>query len=379
MAQIKPVQSPSDWSEFIDFQWKIYARDPNWVPNLRIAIRDMLDVRKNPFFKHATMLPLLARNDRGEVVGRIVGVIDEAHNQFQREKTAFFGFFECVDDQKTASALLNAVGTWARERGMSIVRGPAQLSSNHEWGLLIEGFDDPAYIMMTYNPPYYAKLIEGWGGRKAKDLYAYVLEKRKSKFAERLLAQAERLKAKENITFREVNMSDFDGEVNRILEVYNDAWEKNWGFVPMDEEEFRHMAKDMKMVLDPRLLLMAEIKGEPAAFALCLPDVHQVFKKVPDGKLFPTGIFKLLWNLKGPGRARTVTRCRILTLGIKQKYKLLGLGPLFYTEYFKRGVALGYQQAEASWILEDNKPMNKALELMGATRSKVYRLYDRAI
>jgi GNAT superfamily N-acetyltransferase len=376
---ISEVVSKADWNDFIELPWSIYAGDACWVPPLRIAVRDLLDVRKNPFFKHAFMYPLVARDAQGKVLGRVVGVVDENHNKFHEEKTAFFGFFECVDSAPVAHALLDAVAKWAKGRGMQRLRGPMNPSTNHECGLLVEGFQDQPCVMMTYNPPYYAKLLEGWGLGKTMDLYAYNIDGRKVKFADKLIAQAEKLKKGGMVTFRAVDMKRFDQEVDMLLGIYNDAWEKNWGFVPMNPEEFRHMAKDMKMILDPELLLIAEVKGEPVGFALTLPDVNQVFKKVSSGKLLPTGLFKLLWNLKGPGRKRTITRCRILTLGIKKAYRELGIGPLLYTEYLRRGPALGYPEGEASWILEDNKPMNKALEYMGAERRKVYRIYDRAL
>lgn len=378
MLQLKRVESKADWNDFIDLQWDIYKDDPNWVPQLKIAVRDTLDVNKNPFFKHAYLYALVAYRD-GQRVGRIVGVVDDNHNKFHKEQTAFFGFFESIDDQEVASALLDEVARWARERGMQMLRGPMNPSTNHECGLLVEGFNQSPSVMMTYNPPYYAKLIENWGFKKAKDLFAYDIDGRKVKFSEKLMAQAEKLRQSGRVTFRPVNMSRFDQEIQTILDIYNDAWESNWGFVPMNDEEFRHMAKDMKLILDPELLLIAEVAGQPAGFALTLPDVNQVFKKVPDGKLFPFGVFKLLWNLKGPGRRRTINRCRILTLGIKRQFREYGIGPLLYTEYFKRGPALGYPIGEASWILEDNIPMNRALEHMCGQRTKVYRIYDKPI
>ena len=374
---ITRVESKADWAQFIDLPWKIYKGDPNWAPPLRIAVRDMLDVAKNPFFKHAYMIPLLAtRGD--EVVGRVIGVIDDSHNKYHEEMTAFFGFFECIDDAAISDALLGHVRDWAKSRGMTMLRGPMNPSTNHECGLLVEGFDDPASVNMTYNPPYYATLVERFGFAKSKDLFAYNITS-ESKFSDRLLAQAERLKEKGNVTFRSVRMKDFDKEVETILEIYNDAWEKNWGFVPMNDEEFRHMAKDMKMILDPELLLIAEVRGQPAAFALALPDVNQALKKIPDGRLLPFGLLKLLWNLKGPGKKRTLNRCRILTLGIKKAYREAGIGPVLYLEYLKRGPANGYPTGEASWILEDNRPMNRALELMAGKRTKVYRIYDQVI
>lgn len=377
MLTLKRVESKQDWNDFIDLPWDIYGDNPVWVPPLKIAVRDILSVEKNPFFKHAIMYPVIAYQN-GKRVGRIVGVVDDHHNHFHKEQTGFFGFFECIDDQKIAHALLDEVTQWVKSRGMSMLRGPMNPSTNHECGLLVEGFEHSPSIMMTYNPPYYGKLLESWGLGKSKDLFAYDIDGRTARFAERLMAQSERLKQRSDIVLREINMRDFEGEIERVLEIYNDAWEQNWGFVPMTPEEFRHMAKDLKAVLDPRLLLIAEIRGEAVAFALTLPDVNQAIAKVRDGKLFPTGLLKLLWYTKGPGK-KVINRCRILTLGIKKAFRNHALGPLLYTEYFKRGPGNGYPVGEASWILDDNKAMNKALELMDGKRNKVYRIYDRAL
>lgn len=375
--ELRRVETRADWEAFIELPWSIYQGDPNWVPPLRIAVRDLLDVKKNPFFKHAYMHPVIACR-KGKVVGRVVGIIDDRHNQFHREETAFFGFFECINDPSVANALMSEIARWAASRGMRILRGPMNPSTNHECGLLVEGFQDPPAVMMTYNPQYYSTLLEDWGLSKSKDLLAYEID-RNTRFAERLLGHSEKLKERGSVTFRPVDLKNFDREIDTILEIYNDAWEKNWGFVPMDEEEFRHMAKDMKLILDPRLLLIAEVRGEPAGFALTLPDINQVLKRIPNGKLLPSGLFKILWFLKGPGRKKVLTRCRILTLGIKRAYREHGIGPLFYTEYLKRGVELGYTRGEASWILEDNRPMNRAIEMMGGERTKVYRIYERAL
>ncbi len=378
MYQLKRVETNKEWRDFIDLPWKIYAKDRHWVPPLKLAIKDILDVQKNPFFKHAEMFPVTAYKN-GECVGRVMGIIDDSHNKFHDEKTGFFGFFECIDDQSLAQLLLDEVKTWVLSKGMTVLRGPMNPSTNHECGLLVEGFEDSPTVMNTYNPSYYVNLIENWGFKKSKDLIAYDIDSRKVKFSEKLLAQAEKLKQTGSVTFRIINMKEFEKEVELILDIYNDAWESNWGFVPMSPDEFRHMAKDMKSIVDPELLLIAEVKGKPAGFALTLPDVNQAIKKVKNGKLFPTGLIKLLWNLKGPGRKKTINRCRILTLGIKKDYRAYGIGPLLYSEFLKRGPANGYPVGEASWILEDNIPMNKAIQHMGGEKTKVYRLYDRSL
>lgn len=378
MLKVDRVESKKDWEEFIDFQWEINSADPKWVPPLRIAVKDQLDVTKNPYFRHATMRLFLLRRG-GKVVGRIGGFIDDNHNKFHDEKTVFFGFFECVNEPEAAKMLFDAVAQWGKSQGMTTMRGPVNLSTNYECGLLIEGFEDTPSVMMPHNPKYYASLFEECGMTKAKDLYAYLVSSSKSEFDPKLFAKAEKLKQAAGVVFRDVRMNDFSNEVERILEIYNDAWEKNWGFVPMDPDEFRHMANDMKMLVDPRFLIIAEVQGKPAGFMLALPDVNQVFKKIPDGRLSPINIVKMLWNLKGPGRKKTINRVRILTLGVKKAFREYGLGPVFYTEALKRAPQCGYPDGEASWILEDNGPMNMALKYMGAQRTKVYRLYDRSL
>ncbi len=379
MYQLKRVESEKDWKNFINLPWTIYSKNPHWVPPLKIAVKDLLNVKKNPFFQHALMHPVIAYNEAGRCVGRIAGIIDENHNEFHKEKTAFFGFFESIDDQNLANLLFQEVENWAKSKGMTLIRGPMNPSTNHECGLLVEGFEDSPTVMNTYNPPYYAKLVETWGLTKSKDLIAYDIDSRKVKFSEKLMAQSEKLRQTGSVTFRTIDMKNFEAEVELILGIYNDAWEENWGFVPMTPDEFRHMAKDMKPIVDPELLLIAMVKGVPAGFALTLPDVNQAIKKIKNGKLFPSGLLKLLWHTKGPGKKKTINRCRILTLGIKKDYRAYGIGPLLYVEFLKRGPDNGYPVGEASWILEDNIPMNKAIQHMGGEKTKVYRVYDRPI
>lgn len=377
MVEIKRVVTRRDWHDFISLPWSIYKDHPHWVPPLRIMVREILNTNKNPFFRHARMLPLLAIRD-GRIVGRIAGLIDRVHNHYHSEQTSFFGFFECVNDQPVCDALFDAISRWAGEQGMDRMLGPVNPSTNHECGLLIEGFDKEPRIMMPYNPPYYMQLISVYGFDKVKDLSAWDADSEKLT-TDRLIRIAERQKRRSKITVREVDIRNFDREIQTILDIYNHAWEKNWGFVPMDEIEFRHMAKDMKLILEPRLCLIAEVRGEPAAFGLTLPNLNQVLKKIESGSLFPTGIFKLLWYFFGPGRKSTVTESRLMALGIKKKYRSLGLGALLYAEYIHRSPVLGMPVGEASWILEDNFEMLQRLEAANAKQSRRYRLYQKAI
>lgn len=374
---VKRVETSREWKEFYNLPFQIYRGDPYWVPPLLSTVKDLLDVNANPFFRHAVMCPLIALRE-GKVVGRVVGVIDEVHNRFHEEKKAFFGFFESIDDSGVARALLDQVKTWAKEWGMDEIRGPCNPSTNHECGLLVEGFEDPPQIMMAYNPRYYERLLQENGFQKTKDLHAFEI-RHDSQFDERLVRHNERLRQKSQITFRPVNLKKMDDEINLMAEIYNDAWEKNWGFVPMNFEEFRHSAKDLKMICDPEIILIGYVRGEPAGFSIALPDFNQVLKRIPSGKLFPTGLIKILWYLHGPFRRKVINRGRIVTLGVRRKFMNAGLGALFYQENFNRMPKQGYYTGEASWILEDNIPMQKAAKLMGGRLIKVYRLYDASL
>lgn len=376
--EVRPVESKDDWKSFINLPWQVYQKQSHWVPPLKIAVKDLLNVDKNPFFRHAVMYPLIAIRD-GKVVGRIVGIVDENHNKHCSEQTAFFGFFESVEDPQVANALLDEVSKWAKTWGMNCLRGPVNLNTYNEIGVLVDGFQDTPAVMMNYNPPYYSNLLENFGMTKKKDVYAYILDGRGSRFSEKLLSHAERLKTRHKIRFREVDFSRFKEEVELIMEIYNDAWQNNWGFVPLEEDEIWHLAKELKPITDPRLVFIAEVNGEPAGFSLTVPDVNQVLYGIHDGKLFPTGLAKLLWNLKGPGRKKTMNRVRIIALGFKKKFEGLAIGPLLYAEYYRRSVQLGYRYGEASWILEDNAAMNKALERMHGKRYKTYRIYEKPI
>jgi hypothetical protein len=372
--EIRPVRTRQERSDFISLPWDIYKNDKFWIPPLQMAVEQSLDVQKNPFYRHARLERWNAyQNNR--CVGRIAGIIDEAHNTFHGEHTAFWGFFECIDDEAISTALFRTVEAWAIENAMTQLRGPVSPSTNHECGLQIDSFETKPFIMMTQNPSYYARLVEHAGMSKAKDLYAWLLDNSKP-FDDKLVRRAEKLKAKESITIRPIDMKHFDAEIERVLEIYNDAWERNWGFVPMSPDEFRYLAKDMKPILVPELVFLVEVQGEPAAFSLWLPDLNQVMEKIPSGKLLPFGLLKLLWHTKV---RRSVNRGRILTLGVRKKFRHLGLASLLYLEYFQKAPKLGYPTAECSWILEDNKAMNRGLELMKANHYKTYRIYEKPL
>ena len=356
--------------EFIKLPSQIYRNDPYWVPPLIIERKEFLDRRKNPFFQHSNVIIYLAKRD-SETVGRIAGIVNHNHNKFHQENVGFFGFFECVNDYAVAKALLDSVRQWLRSKRTEIMRGPANFSSNEEWGFLLEGFDSPPVIMMSYNPPYYLNFMERYGLVKAKDLYAYFIDKSLPP-PERVVKMAENIKNRENIKIRNINMKDFKNEVKKIKGIYNSAWSKNWGFVPMTDEEFDHLAKSLKQIVDPHMVFIAEVEGKPAGFSLALPDFNQVLIRL-NGRLFPLGILKLLWHTKIKNKIDGV---RIITMGVIPEFQKRGIDTVFYAETYNVGVKRGYTWAETSWILEDNILMNRALELLGAKLYKKYRIFE---
>lgn len=377
MLRIREVKTSSEWSDFIDLPWKIYKDDSNWVPPLKVAVRKLLDFKKNPFFKHAQVFPLLAYQDEAPV-GRILGIIDSNHNEFHQEKTGFFGFFESVPDPKVSKLLLSTVENWLGSKGINTMRGPFNPSVNHECGLLVKGYSSPPQIMMTYNPRYYPAFFEEFGFKKAKDFLAWEIDLR-TRFSDRIQKQARRLRQKNSIRLRPLSLRNFDQDLKLLFQMTNESLNDVWGFVPMTWDEFRFAAEDLKAIVDPNLVLFVEYHGKAIGFGLALPDVNQALTKIKDGKLFPTGLLKFLWHTKGPGRKKTINRCRIILLCIQKEYQNLGLGPLLYTEYLKIGPQLGYQMGEASFVVEDNHPMIQALKMMNSDLSKVYRIYEKEV
>ncbi len=367
--RVEPLSGGMDLQAFLRLPWSIYRGDPDWVPPLLHDQKMLLDREKHPFHQHAEVEYFLAR--RGErVVGRIAAIVNHLHVQFHDEKAGFFGFFECEDDPEAAAALLDAAEAYVADRGMRILRGPMNFSTNEECGLLVDGFHEPPFIMMTYNPRYYERLIEGTGFRKAKDLLAYELPTTPP--PERLVRGTARIAERKGIRIRHADLSKFDEEVAVMEGIYNRAWESNWGFVPMTHEEFQVMAKQLKPVAEPRYILFAEVRGSPIAFGIGLPDFNQALRHI-DGRLLPFGIFKLLWY------RRKIDQVRVLTLGVEPGYRRLGIDAMLYLEFYRQALADGTIRGECSWILEDNWEMRRALEQMGAVVYKTYRIYDRAV
>ena len=372
---IREVSGKKDINEFIDVLWQIYKplNHPQWVPPLRLAVYESLDTKKNPFYQRATIQLWIAYRDN-KAVGRIAAIENKGHNEFYNDKTGFYGFFECIDDAEVAKKLFDTAEAWLKARGLTSMMGPMNPSTNHECGLLIRGQSQHPTLMTTWNPKYYETLHDQANLKKAKDLVAYIIMNNKGvELPKKVVDYVHRIRNSSRIKFRDFNLKDFEGEVDRCFEIYNSAWEKNWGFFPMTKDEFKFAAKDMKMIVDPRMAFMAEVDGKPAGFMLAVPDINYVQKRIPDGKLFPFGIFKLLLGKK------MVNFVRIITLGVKPEYRGSGIFALFTYEAFERAKKFGYVGGEASWILEDNVAMNKPWQDLGAPQYRLWRIYERPI
>lgn len=344
----------------------------NWVAPLRVAVDDLLNP-KHPFYQHAEVKAFIAeRKSDGKSLGRILAIENQRYNQFNQANVGFFGFYECIEYHEVSTSLLQAAEDFCRERGLNQIVGPVNPSTNYEAGLLIEGNDDPPQIMMTYNPKYYHSQLEQFGLVKAKDLLAYkfIVDQGMPEVIHKVASRVENSKG---VTYRSVSKKRWDEDIKTIQNIYNQAWEKNWGFVPMTDEEFTQMGKEMKMILDTRYALIAEVNGEAAGFILTLPDINQILQRIPSGKLLPTGIFKLLFGTKSINRTRT------LTLGVLEKYRRMGLETCLYLNSWKVAKSSGMKEAEFSWILEDNELMNRPIKKMGATPYKTYRLFKKDI
>jgi GNAT superfamily N-acetyltransferase len=366
--RIKRVDTRKDRKNFIFFPWKVYNDDPNWVPPLLIDFKEKINKKKNPFFEHAEMELFLAYRD-DKITGRIAAIIDENHNNFHEERVVFFGLYESFDDLDTAEALLNTVSDWGKESGMDILRGPMNLSMNDECAFLLEGFDSPPVVMMSYNPRYYLELMERCGLVKAKDLYAFFMTK-DHEAAEKVNQVVEKIRKTSQITLRKVNLKKIEEEAERIKYIYNNAWERNWGFVPWTEKEMDHMAKKLKTVADPALIILAEHKGKPIGFTFGFPNYNEVIKKI-GGRLTPWGIVRFLYYRK------KIKGIRAIVFGVIKEYRQTGVSYLLYSELEKNTLSEGYEWCETSWQLEDNEAINRFVASLGGKVYKKYRIFER--
>ena len=353
-------------SKFIKFPWKIYKNNPYWVAPLISEQKKFFNPKKNPFYGHSKVQLFLAYMNN-EIVGRISAHINYQHNKFHQDNVGFFGFFECIENYNVARELLNTAYNWLKENGKDTMRGPANFSSNEEWGLLINGYDDSPYIMMTYNPVYYQQFFERYGLKKAKDIYSFHISL--TEMPERFIRAIDLIKRRHNFTIRTLDIKNMKKEIKIAFEIYNKAWEKNWGFVPMTKAEFEYTAKNIANIIDPDFVFIVEKDEKPVAFSLTVPDFNQALKKI-NGRLFPFGLFKLLYYSK------RINQVRVITLGIIEGYKRMGIDVLLYYKAIETGLKKHCSQGEMGWILEDNFPMIRPIERIGGKHCKTYRIYD---
>ena len=371
--EISKVSSRMERDAFIKFPWRIYENDPAWVPPLILERKAFLDRKRHPFYKHGDAALFLARRS-GEIVGRIMASDDPNYNSLHQSNVGCFGLFECIDNSDVAAALFGAAADWLRARGRNEIMGPIDYSTNYVCGLLIDGFEYPPTLLTSHNPPYYAGLIESCGFKKAKDWYAWWF----SEFpqaAERLRKIASTRAGKQGVTIRPINLTKFAEESQRIRAVYNQAWQKNWGFVPFTEAETEYLIKEMKPLIIPQGILIAEIGDEPIGFVIAVPDINVALRRV-NGRLtrfgLPIGLIKLLYHRP---KIRTA---RFVALGVIEKYRRAGIAEMLVlqvmNEAFKRGFT-----GELSMTLEDNFLINRFIEGLGASRYKAYRIYSRLL
>ena len=373
MVNVIKVETKAQLKTFIDLPHKLYEGDPNYVPELFVSQEEMLNSKKHPFHKHSKAEYFIAYKNNA-AVGRIAAIRNNNHNAFNSTNDAFFGFFDTVNDFNVATALVSTVIDWAKVEGLSNLIGPANFSTNETCGMLIEGYDLPPVVMMPYNKEYYNQLITLCGFTKKTDLIAYMVESASlSEKSVSLMDAMERRLKQKNITIREIDHKNFAAEAANIKDVYNAAWNRNLGFVPMTDEEFAHLANELKMVYDPELCFVAEHEGKMVGFALALPDVNQAFIKMKRGRLLPFGLLKLLYY------KRKINTIRVVTLGVVEGYRKMGIESCIYARTIVTGRRKGIVRAEASWILENNTLMNQALVNLKSDPYKKYRIYELPI
>jgi hypothetical protein len=371
---IEPVNDRAALRRFLKTPWPIYADDPCWVPPLLFERLEHLDPRKNPYFDQAETAFWTAR--RGDTpVGRISAQVNHAHLERYADNTGHFGFLEGIDDAEVFSALLQTAEGWLRERGLAHVVGPFSLSINDESGLLIEGFETPPYLMMGHARPYYARQVEAQGYRKAKDLIAY-LSDMTTPPPPIVTATLAKLQRNASVNLRHLNMARYRREIETVVDIFNDAWADNWGFIPMSPAEVAFLAKNLKPLITPEFVTIAEVDGEPAAMAVTLPNVNEAIADL-DGRLLPFGWAKLLWRLKVKG---TQTG-RMPLMGVRRRYQngplglTLALGVIDAARCYHE--ARGTKGGELSWVFEDNRRVRRIIEMLGAKPHKTYRLYQK--
>jgi GNAT superfamily N-acetyltransferase len=370
-VQIKELVNRREMEQFIRFPYQLYRSEPNWVPPLIADQRHLFDRNRHPFFEHSSAAFFLAYNGE-KIVGRIAAIKNNNHLSVYYDQTGFFGFFECINDNDVAGALFEAAENWLKKQGLKAVRGPANYSMNEEAGLLVDGYDRPPVVMMTYNPPYYQELIQNAAYTKKMDLYAYSIENVKS-IPERLYEAVNHINNRNTFTIRQINLKKLHSEIEVIKSIYNAAWSENWGAVPLTPREIDKLKSELVQIARPELCFIAESDGKAVGVSITIPDINELLIKM-GGRLFPTGIFKYFWH------HNKIRGVRVLIMGVLKEYRNLGIDLAFYYKTFENGLQLGFDHGEMSWILENNIPMRNALEKIPGTRIyKTYRIYEKSI
>ncbi|MBE0425673.1 MAG: hypothetical protein IBX72_03395 [Nitrospirae bacterium] len=366
--EIIEVKSKKELDDFIRLPISIYSKDTLYVPPLITEMKKKFS-KKNPFFLHASVKYFLAKYN-GKPVGRVTSIINHRHNEFHKENTGFFGFFESFNNLEIAFALLDRVSETFKKEGMNIIRGPMNFSTNEESGFLLEGFDHPPMLMTPYNLPYYNELMEKYGMKKSKDLFAYIVdvpEELPEKFQ-----RVAQIAARRKITVRPFNVKKFNQDMLIFKEVYNSAWENNWGFIPISDEELFYLGNSLKTILVPDLTLIAEKDGEPVGFMGLLPDFNFVLKQM-NGKVNLVSILKALYYSK------KIKDMRLLLFGIKAEYRNKGVDALLFSEGFRGVKKRNYKRVEFSWILEDNISVQRLIEIIDGKLYKKFRIYEKEL
>jgi GNAT superfamily N-acetyltransferase len=366
---IQPVETRSQQQRFIRLPWRIYQDDPCWMPPLIMSQEELLGFRKHPFYDRSKSRSFLATRG-GRDVGRITAIVNAGHIDRYREQRGFFGFFECDDDPAASRALFQAAGDWLHGQGMTCIRGPANPSLNYECGLLIEGFDTPPFFMMTHNRPWYAGLVEDAGFGKVEDMYAFWGEvSMLGSLDPKLITMVQGVKERFGVTVRTLDRSRFTDEVRMFLNIYNESLGGTWGFVPLTEGEVKHMAASLKFLIEPELALVAEVHGKPVGAVFCLLDYNPRIKAI-NGRLFPFGFLRLLWNKRG------IKRLRAISTNVVPEYQAWGIGLVLMEALAYKFVAWGLKEVEFSWVLDSNHLSKRTLERGGAIVTKKYRMYQ---
>jgi hypothetical protein len=367
-------KSTTQINDFLQVPFSLHQEDEHWIPPLKLTSKRILN-KKNPFFAQAELSLWIAYRGK-KPVGRIAGIINQAHNQFYSEKIAFWGFFEASNSEEIAACLFKTLETWALQKGMTNLRGPMNPSINYECGMQISAFDTQPFIMMPQNPEFYPKLVEKQGYTKLIDLQAWMVNMHEAYMDTKKIQIVKALQKKYNITIRRFNMKQFDKDLELIASIYNDAWQDNWGYIPLNLSEFKYLAADLKSLIMPNYIYIAEMNGEPCGFSVALPDLNQVFKNIRNGRLFPLNFIKLLWHIKV---RKSINQGRIAMLGVLKKFQHLPVGAMLYYEYLVQTKGSICLRGELSWILENNLSMQAGLKLIHAHHYKSYRIYEKNI